>query len=114
MNRVVHYEVHAKDMEKMQKFYQDVFGWEITDMGPQFGNYRGIMSGKNSPDDKWPGINGGMTPRHGDLPVDGQAVNAFVCTINVLDIDAHIEKVKNAGGTMALDKMDVPSVGKLA
>jgi uncharacterized protein len=34
MNRVAHFEIHAKDLDKAQKFYADVFGWKITDLGP--------------------------------------------------------------------------------
>jgi predicted enzyme related to lactoylglutathione lyase len=33
MNRVVHFEIHASDVEKMKKFYTDVFGWEMQQMG---------------------------------------------------------------------------------
>lgn len=97
----------------MQKFYADVFGWDIKDMGAEMGNYRIVVTGKDAPDAKWPGINGGMTPRHGNPPVGGEPVNAFVCTISVDDIDGYIEKVKTAGGSIALEKMDVPGVGKL-
>jgi len=114
MNRIVHFEIHAKDQDAAQKFYTEVFGWEIKDMGAEMGNYRLITTGKDAPDAKWPGINGGMNPRQGDLPAAGAPVNAFVCTISVEDIDASIEKVKKAGGSIALDKMDVPTVGSLA
>lgn len=104
MNRVVHFEIHAKDIDKAQQFYSDVFGWKITNLGPQMGNYCLVETGENAPGDKWPGINGGITPRMGDAPVAGQAVNAFVCTISVDNLDTYIDKVKKAGGTMALDK----------
>src|SRR5580692_3097198 len=104
MNRVVHFEIHAKDLDKAQQFYSHVFGWKITDLGAQMGNYRMVETGENTPDTKWPGINGGITPRMGDAPIDGQAVNAFVCTISVDNLDTYIDKVKSAGGTMALDK----------
>ena len=113
MNRVVHFEIHAKDLDAMQKFYQDVFGWKITDMGAPMGNYRMIVTGEDTPGAQWPGINGGMTPRHGEAPQSGQPVNAFVCTISVENVDSMIEKVTSAGGTIALDKMDVPGVGML-
>ena len=63
MNRVVHFEVHAKDMDKMQRFYGEVFGWEIKDMGAQMGNYRLITTGKDEAGAEWSGINGGMNPR---------------------------------------------------
>ncbi|HVY72788.1 MAG TPA: VOC family protein [Candidatus Paceibacterota bacterium] len=120
MNRVVHFEVHAKDMEKMLKFYQDVFGWNITDAGADYGGYRMIATGPG-PDDMAKGvkmedvgINGGMTPRVGDLPKPTDAVNAFVCIIGVENIDATIEKLKAAGATEAFAKMEVPHVGMLA
>ena len=114
MNRVVHFEIHAKDLDKMQQFYGDVFGWKITNLGEQMGNYRMVETGENAPGDKWPGINGGITPRMGNAPASGQPVNAYVCTISVDNLDTYIDKVKRAGGTMALDKMDVPGVGWLA
>ena len=114
MNRVVHFEIHAKDPDKLQQFYTNVFGWNITNLGEQMGNYRMVVTGEDSSGEKWPGINGGITPRMGDVPADGQPVNAYVCTISVDDIDNYIDKVKQAGGSMALDKMDVPGVGWLA
>ena len=41
-------------------------------------------------------------------------IHAKVCTISVDNLDKYIDKVIAAGGTMALDKMDVPGVGWLA
>lgn len=113
-NRVVHFEIHAKDLDKMQAFYHRVFGWEINDMGEKMGNYRMVITGKDKKGEKWPGINGGITPRKGGLPSEDQPVNAFVCTITIDNLDTYLEKVKKAGGSIALDKMDVPGVGLLA
>jgi predicted enzyme related to lactoylglutathione lyase len=113
MKRIVHFEIHAKNLDRMQKFYQDIFGWNIKDMGPQMSNYRIVMTGKDAPEEKWPGINGGLMPRLTEIPTSNQPVNAFVCTINVDDINLYIEQVKKAGGLIALDVMDVPNVGKL-
>jgi uncharacterized protein len=110
MSRVVHFEIHAKDMDKLQKFYADAFGWTFQDMGTKMGNYRVITTGTEAI-----GINGGLTPRGGkNLPQPGDAVNAFVSVIGVEDIDGTIAKIEKAGGTVALEKMDVPEVGLLA
>jgi len=114
MNRVVHFEIHAKDLDGAQKFYQDVFGWDIKDMGPQMGNYRLVNTGDDKPGTRWTGINGGITPRHGEPPVGGEPVNSFVCTIQVENIDETLKKIETAGGTIATEKMDVPGVGILA
>ena len=114
MNRVVHFEIHAKDLDKAQKFYQDVFGWDINDLGPQMGNYRMVTTGKDEPGAQWTGINGGITPRMGEAPKGGEPVNSFVCTMEVENIDDTLAKIEKAGGTIATDKMDVPGVGVLA
>ncbi len=118
MNRVVHFEIHATNMDNAAEFYASVFGWKFTDMGPAMGNYRLIETGNMDsvgPDGKpWPGINGGLTPRRGPLPAGGEPVNAYVCTMDVDNLDSYIEKVKSAGGTMALEKMPIPGMGWLA
>jgi len=114
MNRVVHFEIHATDLNLTQKFYHEVFGWTITDMGPQMGNYRVVETGKDSDGSQWNGINGGITPRRGEGPRGGEAVNAYVCTIEVEDIDLTLERIGKFGGTVATDKMEVPGVGLLA
>ena len=42
------------------------------------------------------------------------AVNAFVCTVDVSDLDAMLGKLATAGGTVALPRMGIPGVGWLA
>lgn len=113
MNRVIHFEIHAKDLDAAQKFYGGVFGWNITDLGASMGNYRMVSTGEDPAGARWPGINGGITARSGRPPSGGEPVNAFVCTIGVDDIGAYIEKLKAAGGSIAMDKMQVPGVGWL-
>jgi len=119
MNRVVHFEIHASDVEASKKFYSDVFGWEMQHMGGEYGNYVLVMTGpgmdKLDELPKNPGINGGMMLRNAPKPPEaGVGPNAFVCIVGVDDIDMYIEKAKKAGGIVAMDKMDVPHVGKLA
>ncbi len=114
MNRIVHFEIHANDMDTLQKFYSDVFGWTMQNMGSEMGNYRVITTGPAMADPSNPGINGGMTPRSGSLPMEGQGVNAYVCIISVDDTDAYVTKIQTAHGTLALPAMDVPGVGRLA
>ena len=63
---------------------------------------------------KWTGINSGLTPRKGpDAPKGLEPVNAYVCAIESQKIDATLAKIEKAGGTVATDKMDVPTVGLL-
>lgn len=109
MGRVVHFEIHASDPERLAGFYRELFGWTVEKWeGPA--PYWLIMTGDTSA----PGINGGMVLRHGDGPAEGQSVNAFVCTVDVADVDADVAKALTLGATVALPKMAIPGVGWLA
>ena len=107
MPRVIHFEVHAEQPERAITFYEKALGWQFHKWdGPQ--PYWLITTGA----DDQPGINGGLLQRRGAL--DGQAVIAFVCTVDVPDVDAALRTVEEAGGSVAVPKMPVPGVGWLA
>jgi predicted enzyme related to lactoylglutathione lyase len=109
MPRVVHFEVHAEDPQRAVAFYQAVFGWEFSKWGgPQ--DYWLIKTGP----DGAPGINGGLLRRHGPAPAPMQAVNSYVCTVDVPSVDEYLAKATAAGGTTAMAKMAIPGVGWLA
>lgn len=110
MSRVVHFEIHASDPEKVQSFYGELFGWRFTPWGPpeQPAAYWLIATGEG------PGIDGGLVPRRGEGPPSGAAVNAFVCTVNVESVDGALAKSESLGGTLALPKQAIPGVGWLA
>jgi hypothetical protein len=107
--RPIHFEIHAADPDRVQGFYRALFGWHFQAWdGPA--EYWVVTTGSAGE----PGINGGMVRRRGDAPAEGQAVNAFVCTVDVPSVDATLAAVAGAGGTVALPKMAVPGVGWLA
>ena len=39
MDSVVHFEMPYEKRDRMTKFYQDAFGWQAQDLGPDMGNY---------------------------------------------------------------------------
>jgi uncharacterized protein len=39
MNPVVHFELPYKNAERISEFYKAVFGWELTNLGEESGNY---------------------------------------------------------------------------
>jgi predicted enzyme related to lactoylglutathione lyase len=43
-----------------------------------------------------------------------QAVNAYICTVQVPAIDEYLSKVGNIGGVIVLPKMAIPTIGWLA
>ncbi len=109
MSRVVHFEIHAENPERCLVFYQSLFGWVFTKWaGPM--EYWMIVTGT----DAEPGINGGLIKRRGPSPTAGQAVNAYVCTVNVTDLDGSFAKGQSLGATVSVPKMAIPGVGWLA
>jgi hypothetical protein len=101
-NRIVHFEIHASDIERAKAFYGAVFGWDFP-LWMEQPPYWGVMTAPEGSLE--PGINGGLMERMGTAPVDGAAVNAYVCTVQVDDYDTIHERIMSAGGTVALPKM---------
>lgn len=106
MARPVHFEIHATDPDQVRAFYETVFGWKFERWGEI--PYWLITTGEG------PGIDGGLVPRRGDRPADDAAVGSFVNTIDVTDLDSTVATVTAHGGTIALEKHAVPTVGWLA
>lgn len=109
MPRVTHFEIHADDPERAAGFYAGVLGWQVTKWGGPM-EYWVVVTG---PDGE-PGINGGLVRRMGPAPAEGQAVNAYVCTAAVTDVDGCVATATAHGGSVALPKMPIPGVGWLA
>lgn len=111
MNPIVHFEIHATDPKRAAKFYKEAFDWKIEQWGEQ--EYWMVMTGAPTMADKDStarGINGGMMLRKGGAPKDGQAVNAYVCTVLVNNYDEIASKIEKAGGTVAVPKFALPGM----
>ncbi|PVX26790.1 MAG: glyoxalase [Candidatus Bathyarchaeum sp.] len=107
-NTIVHFDIPAKDLEKLKTFYSKLFNWKI---------YRAP-----GPIDYWmietvpvdangmavrPGVNGGMYKK--DSP-ELKPVNYIL----IEDIDEYIQKIKQLGGTITQPKQEVTGVGWIA
>lgn len=106
MNRVIHFEIQADNIERASKFYENVLGWKIAQvMKKEDGgmDYFGITTG-----DSVPGINGGLYQRGDDK------IYTYDCTIDVEDIDKAVEAVRANGGTITKEKAEIPGVGWFA
>lgn len=102
MPRFVHFELPAKDPQKVAAFYRTVFGWQVEKWdGPV--DYWTVMSGEEGT----PGINGGLyTPNPG--------MAGTINTLEVDDLDTYVRKVEANGGKVVAPRMAIPSVGYLA
>lgn len=109
---IVHFEIPVDDVERAQKFYSGVFGWEMNkfDM-PEGDPYYGVTAAETDENRmvKKPGqINGGMMKRkHPDQP--------FMNYISVDSIDEKLKMVTEAGGTVQMPKTEIaPNMGWIA
>jgi hypothetical protein len=109
MNPVVHFELPYKDRERIARFYQSAFGWEMQMLGEEMGNYVIATTART---DAKPGapagaINGGFYPHKPDWPAQYPSV-----VIAVPDLAAAMGRVRSAGGQLLGDPMDIPGVGR--
>ena len=106
---VAFFEIGVADAEKGRAFYQTLFDWQFNQWSGQ--KYWLIATGDKSQ----PGIDGGLLPRPTPAAPDSMAaVNCYVCTIDVSNLDLYVDKALKNGGTIALPKMAIPTVGWLA
>ena len=115
MNRVVHFEVQADDIQRAKKFYENAFGWKVEQyMSKEKGGmeYWGLSTGDKSE----LGINGGMYQRPaGEVKAGDKGKQyLFDCTITVEDIDKAVAAVKANGGTITREKIEMPGIGWFA
>lgn len=106
---IVHFEIPALDVEKLEDFYVGVFGWKIFKV-PMPGIDYWLVNTVPT-DEKGmlqrPGINGGMLKKQGP---DHKQVNY----ITVENMDEFLAKVTKLGGTVLMPKQQVPTVGWVA
>ena len=107
-NPVVHFEMPYVDHNRLSKFYSQAFGWEMNKLGSEMGDY--ITAATSEMDEnrmvKTPGtINGGFYPKTSDAP----SVPSFVIAVD--DIKDAMNKVKQAGGKILDEPVEIPGIG---
>ncbi len=108
MNPVVHFELPYKEAKRIAEFYSNCFGWQITDLGEQSGNY---ILAKTAMKDAKPGfpagtIDGGFYPVKPHWPSQYPSI-----VIGVGNIKEAIGKISKNGGTVLGEPIDIPDFG---
>jgi predicted enzyme related to lactoylglutathione lyase len=104
-HNVVHFAIHADDVDRARRFYAGVFGWRFEAWGPP-GFFR-VHTGT----DEVPGIEGALHER--SEPLEGTGTRGFECTVAVDDLAAIKDAVVSHGGTITYDEVEIPTVGTL-
>jgi predicted enzyme related to lactoylglutathione lyase len=99
-NPFVHVELHTTDLPKARKFYESMFGWELTDIPmPGGGNYTLIGVGE--------GVGGGMMS-------DASVPPHWLAYVGVEDVQAKTAQAKSLGATVLQDVMSVGEYGSMS
>ena len=101
MNGVMYFEIQAGDPEAAIRFYTDVFAWQFDRQDDLPIPYWRIESA---------GIRGGLLQRPADTPPPECGTNAYVCSVEVDDIDAVAARIERSGGQPALPKFAIPGL----
>ncbi len=109
MDPVVHFEMPYENRERMAKFYASAFGWKMQMLGEEMDHY---VLATTAESDAKPGasagaINGGFFPKKGDKPDQVPSI-----VIGVRDIRESMEKIKQAGGRVLAEPMEIPGYGR--
>lgn len=113
MNGVVHFEIAVADFEKAKKFYGSIFDWKFVTWGEGEVDYviiQTVKTDKQGMPQESGGINGGMYIRQTPL-TEGFGENAYVCTVQIENIDETLKKVTDNGGKIVMAKKEVPTIG---
>jgi predicted enzyme related to lactoylglutathione lyase len=109
MNPVIHFEMPYDDRARMARFYETAFGWRMTSLGQEMGNYvvAGTAEKDAIPDGFRGAINGGFFPRDPAKPGQHPSV-----VIAVPEIQAAMKNVGAAGGEVLGAPMEIPGIGQ--
>lgn len=94
-------ELSVRDPEVAKAFYGKLFGWTFSEEEMPTGTYHTISNNGR--------MNGGMikmTEEWGDIPPH------WMVYLSVADIDATVEKIKEAGGKIEMDITEAPNTGR--
>jgi predicted enzyme related to lactoylglutathione lyase len=104
---IIHFEIPANDVEKMKKFYSDLFNWKIEKLPTM--EYYSVTTVPM--DEKGnllrPGVNGGLYKK--DQP-QRQPLNYTY----VESVDEYSKKIADLGGKILVTKKEVPGMGWFA
>jgi len=109
MDPVVHFEMPYENRERIARFYQSVFGWQLQMLGEDMGNYVVATTAQSDAKPGAPGgaINGGFYKRNPEWPAQYPSI-----VIAVPDVKEAMKKISGAGGKVLGEPMEIPGVGQ--
>jgi uncharacterized protein len=109
MNPVVHFELPYENADRAAAFYRAAFGWQIQQLDAAMGNYVVVTTATADAKADAPrgAINGGLYQKKADFPAQYPSV-----VIGVGDLEQSMRAVRDAGGKVLGEPMDIPGIGR--
>jgi predicted enzyme related to lactoylglutathione lyase len=105
MDKVVHFEIPADDLERAQTFYTGVFGWETGSIpAMDYVIVRSVAVDEHQVPKEPGAINGGMLQRHAPI-------TAPILMVQVTSIDEAARRIRQSGGDVVREKRPVGNFG---
>ena len=112
MSPVVHFEMPAKDLQRMADFYQTIFGWKPNFLGAEMGNYV-TVSTTDTDEHGRPKMAGAING--GFFPSNDNRVNLHPSIVIAVDnVAESIKSIIEKGGKVISDPTIIPGVGVYA
>lgn len=108
-NGVVHFEIYARDAEKLMKFYSSVFDWTFEAMPGMDYHYVKTVDTDAQGMPAQPGINGGLVVRPAGFEDPG-----WINYINVESLDPAVKRAQDLGAKVMKPRAAVPGMGWFA
>lgn len=109
MNPVVHFELPYENADRAAAFYRAAFGWQTQQLDAAMGNYVVVTTATADAKADAPrgAINGGLYQKKADFPAQYPSV-----VIGVEDLEQSMRVVRDAGGKVLGEPMDIPGIGR--
>lgn len=94
-------DVGVDDVDKGKAFYSALFGWEVEEGKPEFGNYASCRKDGH--------LVAALAPK-----MDPNQPSVWTTYLASDDVDATMARVREAGGQVFMEPMDIADMGRMA
>jgi uncharacterized protein len=94
-------DLSTPDLEGALRFYGGLFGWELQDAGEEAGHYHQAL------------VRGKRVAGLGPAQAGGPPMAFWTTYLSGTDVDAHAAAVRDAGGRVVVDPLDVMGLGRM-
>ena len=109
-NGVVHFEIYARDAEKLAKFYSTLFDWTIEAMpGMDYHYVKTVETDAQNMPTRPGSINGGLVVRPAGFEDPG-----WINYVNVESLDPAVKRAQDLGAKVMKPRAPVPGMGWFA